>query len=75
MKNAVTGTVDLVLKEKKNVLYVPSAIFFDIVIKKVVYIEGKEGVKEKREVSTGEQIQNEIEITGGLKENEQILTN
>ena len=43
--------------------------------KKVVYIEGKEGVKETREVTTGEQIQNEIEITGGLKENEQILTN
>lgn len=26
LKNAVTGTVDLVLKEKKNVLYVPSAL-------------------------------------------------
>lgn len=75
LKNAVTGTVDLVLKEKKNVLYVPSALVFDMGSKKVVYIEGKEGVKETREVTTGEQIQNEIEITGGLKENEQILTN
>ena len=75
LKNAVTGTVDLVLKEKKNVLYVPSALVFDMGSKKVVYIEGKEGVKETREVITGEQIQNEIEITGGLKENEQILTN
>ena len=70
-----TGTVDLILKEKKNVLYVPSALVFDMGSKKVVYIEGKEGVKETREVTTGEQIQNEIEITGGLKENEQILTN
>lgn len=70
-----TRTVDLVLKEKKNVLYVPSALVFDMGSKKVVYIEGKEGVKETREVTTGEQIQNEIEITGGLKENEQILTN
>ena len=75
LKNAVTGTVDLVLKEKKNVLYVPSALVFEKKKKKVVYIEGKEGVKETREVTTGEQIQNEIEITGGLKENEQILTN
>ena len=66
LKNAVTGTVDLVLKEKKNVLYVPSALVFDMGSKKVVYIEGKEGVKETREVTTGEQIQNEIEITGGL---------
>ena len=30
---------------------------------------------ERNPVTTGEQIQNEIEITGGLKENEQILTN
>lgn len=55
--------------------FLSSALVFDMGSKKVVYIEGKEGVKETREVTTGEQIQNEIEITGGLKENEQILTN
>ena len=71
-KNILKSTKN---KEKKNVLYVPSALVFDMGSKKVVYIEGKEGVKETREVTTGEQIQNEIEITGGLKENEQILTN
>ena len=41
----------------------------------MVYIEGKNGVKEMREVTTGVQIQNQVEITSGLKENEQILTN
>lgn len=75
LKNAVPGTVDLVLKEKKNVLYVPTALVFEMGGKKVVYVEGKKGVKETREVTTGVQIQNQIEITGGLKENEQILTN
>ncbi len=75
LKNAASGTVDLILKEKKNVLYLPTALIFDMGGKKVVYIEGKNGVKETREVTTGVQIQNEIEITGGLKENEQILTN
>ena len=48
LKNAVTGTVDLVLKEKKNVLYVPSALVFDMGSKKVVYIEGKEGSHNRR---------------------------
>lgn len=75
LKNTVVGTVDLVLKEKKNVLSVPSALIFDMGEKKVVYIEGKNGVKEMREVTTGVQIQNQVEITSGLKENEQILTN
>lgn len=75
LKNNVPGTVDLVLKEKKNILYVPTALIFDMGGKKVVYVEGKKGVKETREVTTGVQIMNQIEITGGLKENEQILTN
>lgn len=75
LKNNVPGTVDIVLKEKKNVLYVPTALIFDMGGKKVVYMEGKKGVKETREVTTGVQIMNQIEITGGLKENEQILTN
>lgn len=75
LKNGATGTVDLVLKEKKDVLYVPTALVHDMGGKKVVYIEGENGVKEMREVTTGVQIQNQVEITGGLKENEQILTN
>lgn len=75
LKNNVPGTVDLVLKEKKDVLYLPTALIFDMGGKKVVYVEGKNGVKETREVTTGVQIMNQIEITGGLKENEQILTN
>lgn len=75
LKNGATGTVDLVLKEKKDVLYLPTALVHDMGGKKVVYIEGENGVKEMREVTTGVQIQNQIEITGGLKENEQILTN
>lgn len=75
LKNGAAGTVDLVLKEKKNVLYLPTALVHDMGGKKVVYIEGENGVKEMREVKTGVQIQNQIEITDGLEENEQILTN
>ena len=72
LKNNVPGTVDLVLQEKTDVLYLPTALVFDMGGKKVVYVEGKNGVKETREVTTGVQIMNEI--TGGLKENEQVLT-
>lgn len=75
LKNGVPATVDLILKEKKNVLYLPKALIYDMGGKQVVYVEGKNGVKETQEITTGVRIQNQIEITGGLKENDQVLTN
>lgn len=73
--NGATGTIDLVLKEKKNVLSLPKALIYDMGGKKVVYMEGKNGVKETREVTLGESIANMVEITSGLSENEQVITN
>ena len=75
IKNGVVGTFDLTLKEKKDVISLPLALVYDMGGKKVVYMEGKNGVKEIREVTLGESIDNMVEITGGLKENEQIITN
>ncbi len=75
LKNSASGTIDLILKEKKNVLCVPTALIYDIGEKKMVYVEGENGVKEMREVTIGVQIQNQTEIINGLKENDQILTN
>lgn len=73
--NGATGTIDLVLKEKKNVLSLPKALIYDMGGKKVVYMEGENGVKETREVTLGESIANMVEITSGLSENEQVITN
>ena len=73
--NGATGTIDLVLKEKKNVLSLPKALIYDMGGKKVVYMEGKNGIKETREVTLGESIANMVEITSGLSENEQVITN
>lgn len=75
IKNGAVGTFDLILKEKKNVISLPRALVYDMGGKKVVYMEGKNGVKETREVTLGESIENMVEITSGLKENEQIITN
>ena len=65
----------MILKEKKDVLSLPLALVYDMGGKKVVYMEGKNGVKETREVTLGETINNMVEVTGGLQENEQIITN
>lgn len=75
LKHGAVGTVDLILKEKKNVLSLPLALVYDMGGKKVVYMEGKNGIKETREVTLGETINNMVEITSGLQENEQVITN
>ena len=65
----------MILKEKKNVLYLPAALVYDMGDKKIVYVEGENGIKTIREVTIGERMGNMLEITNGLKENEQIITN
>ena len=75
LRDGATGIIDLVLKEKKNVLSLPKALVYDMGGRKVVYMEGKNGVKETREVTLGESIANMVEITSGLDENEQVITN
>lgn len=76
--NLEDGTVcsyNVVLKEKKNVLYLPLSIVYNMGDKHVVYYEDDKGLKSMKEVSVGETINNFIEITGGLKENEQVIAN
>lgn len=75
LQDGAKGTIELVKKEKKNVIYLPSALIFEMGDKKVVYMEGKNSVKEVREIQVGETIQNYVEITGGLEENEQVIMN
>ncbi len=74
-QNDTSGTVDLILEQKKDVLYLPTALVHDLGDSTVVYIEGDSGVKKMREVTTGVQIGSQIEITSGLTEGEQVLTN
>lgn len=76
--NLADGTVcsyEVVLKEKKDVLYLPSSIVYSMSDKYVVYYEDENGLKATKEVTIGETIDNFVEITGGLEENEQVVTN
>lgn len=75
LKSGVVGSIDLILREKKDVIFLPAALVYDMGEKKIVYVEGENGVKSIREVKVGERIDNLIEITDGLKENEQVITN
>lgn len=76
--NVEDGTVciyKVIMKEKKDVLYLPSAIVYETGGKHVVYYEDENGMKSIKEVTVGEKINNFIEITGGLTEGEQVVAN
>lgn len=68
-------TYKVALKEKKDVLYLPSAIVYAMGDKHVVYYEDENGLKSTKEVTVGETVNNFIEITGGLEEDEQVVAN
>lgn len=75
LEDGVICSYQVVLKEKKDVLYLPASIVYTMGDKHVVYYEDENGLKTMKEVTVGETINNSIEITGGLEENEQVIAN
>lgn len=75
LEDGTICTYKVALKEKKGVLYLPSAIVYTMGDKHVVYYEDENGLKSTKEVTVGEVVNNFIEITGGLEENEQVVAN
>ena len=75
LEDGVVCSYQVVLKEKKNVLYLPASIVYTMGDKHVVYYEDENGLKSMKEVTIGETINNSVEITGGLEENEQVIAN
>ena len=75
MEDGTVCSYQVILKERKDILYLPSSIVYSMGDKHVVYYEDANGLKSTKEVSVGETIDNFIEITGGLEENEQVIAN
>ncbi len=68
------GTATLILRQKKDVLYLPAALVYELNGKHMVYMENENKIKVAREVTIGERMGNIVEVTGGIEENEQIVT-
>ncbi len=75
LEDGTKCTYKVVLKEKKDVLYLPASIVYTMGERHVVYFEDENGLKSIKEVTVGERINNFIEITGGLSEGEQVVAN
>lgn len=74
IEDGTRGTANLILKQKKDVLYLPAALVYELNGKHVVYMENENNIKVAREITIGERMGSVVEVTGGLKENEQIVT-
>lgn len=75
LEDGVACTYKVVLKEKKDVLYLPSAIVYTMGERHVVYYEDENGLKSTKEVTIGDKISSFVEIKEGLSENEQVVAN
>lgn len=75
LEDGVAAFYQLVMKEIKDVLYLPSSIVYTMGDKHVVYYEDDNGLKTMKEVTVGETIGNFVEITNGLEEDELVITN
>lgn len=65
----LTGTGEIIIEEKKDVLYIPS---FAVIDNKFVFVKTDSGVQ-KREVVFGLQNDTQSEIISGLAENETVI--
>jgi len=73
LKTGMTGTVEVIIDELHDVLYVPIQSVVTVEEKKMCYIMGSRA--EKREVETGLFNDNFVEIKSGLTEGEKVLLN
>jgi HlyD family secretion protein len=73
LKPGLTATVDILVSDHKDVVYVPIAgIFIDDLERTVVYVKTPKGVEE-RPVQIGESSERVAIVTEGLSEGEEVL--
>ena len=73
LKPAMFAQVELQAGAKAAVLTVPDSAVIDSGTRRIVLVQVNEGRFEPREVKTGARSDNYIEVTGGVKEGEQVV--
>lgn len=74
LKTGMTGKVEIIIEELKNVISVPIQAVINIDGRKFCYVAAGKG-KERREVQTGAFNTDFVEIKSGLAEGEKVLLN
>ena len=68
------ATIEIPVKQTGSVLAVPASSIQHMESRPVIFVENSEGEFQKREVKTGVESQEYIEIRSGLKPGEQVVT-
>ncbi len=71
LKAGMFATAQFGIKESRYIA-VPRDAFMTVQGKNYVFVKTSENIFERREVATGDQINNTIAVTSGLKENERV---
>ncbi|MBL7999025.1 MAG: efflux RND transporter periplasmic adaptor subunit [Candidatus Kapabacteria bacterium] len=73
LRNGETGNI-LMPVALKNALLIPQKATFEIMDKKYVYVVDSAGVVQAREISTGTEMPHIYQVTGGIGEQDKIIT-
>lgn len=68
-----TGTIETIVDQKKQVLYVPRRAVINAHGKTCVYVVGEKNTRRMQEVELGISDESNIEVKSGVKENEKII--
>ena len=75
LQDGTTGTVEYIINQRLNVLYVPKQAVYNVDGKTVVYYEDESGMKAQKEIVTGLTFELRTEVVSGLSLGDSIITN
>jgi hypothetical protein len=75
LESGNSGTIQVVLDSRENVLYINKNVIKTTQDKHFVYLLSEEGLRESRDVTVGKVFGDVIEILNGLKEGESVILN
>ena len=73
LESGQSGTIEIVLDSREDVLYVNKKAIQTAGGKQFVYVLNEEGLRETKDVTVGKEFGQVIEILGGLKEGESVI--
>lgn len=73
MEVGTTGTMNLIVQEKSDVLYLPSKVVHRADDKAFVYVVSEDGMRQVKWIETGMEGDSEIEIVSGLALGEKVV--
>lgn len=73
IKERATGSITLELDRRDGVLYVPRSAVKSANGKSIVYMLSEDGIKTMREIKTGFEAENKVEIISGLDLGDQVI--